>query len=195
MHQGPLEAMREIVERVSSRVRQEQSVNAFLGGGTATFLHLSRVRQSLALQARHSDDADIHFEQRLLLHDDIVVRYLDTKKHERVIVLDRTYSIDIGLRHPDCLEDAEYLFTTENGRAHLYVLSPLDLAVTKVGRFQHHDQLDIRLLARAGTLNADSFEKRALEALDNLATSTAMAQIHIDEAVVMIREENRSLGV
>jgi len=192
MHQGPLEALTEIVERISTRVREGGTVHAFLAGGTATFLHLARTGKSLAQQARHSEDVDIHFAQRPVLDDDIVIRYEDAEGQERLLALDQTYSIDIGLRHPDCFDDAEFLFKTRNGRLHLYVLNPMDLAVTKVGRFQDHDQLDIQLLARANLLDAAKFEQRATEALDYLATDPAMIKINIGEAVTLIQEVNKA---
>lgn len=106
----------------------------------------------------------------LILGDDVVVRYVDHSGEERLLALDSSYSIDIGLRHPDCFNDAEYLFDSSNGRLRLYVLNPLDLGVTKTGRFQDHDKVDIGLMAKASLLDAENFTKRARDALEYPAT-------------------------
>ncbi|MEX2498754.1 MAG: hypothetical protein WD397_07755 [Wenzhouxiangellaceae bacterium] len=88
---------------------------------------------------------------------------------------------------PECFEDAEFLFASANGRVRLSLLSSVNLAVTKTGRFQDHDdRTDIELMARAGLLDRESFRQRAIEALDYLATDPAMVRINIDEAAELI---------
>ena len=186
MARGVIEAVRELVERVSAAIREGAVVDAYLAGGTATFLHMDRVNSPQASEARYSEDADIQFSRSLVLGDDVVVRYEDDDGEERLLALDRTYTIEIGLRHPDCFEDAEFLFASSNGRLRLYLLSAIDLAVTKAGRFQDHDQQDIQLLAKAGLLRSDVFRNRAIAALDYLATDPAMIEINIEEASELI---------
>lgn len=187
MKLGLTGAIEELVERIAQTIRPDQIVDAYLAGGTATYIHLQRADGAAASEARFSEDADIHFDRRLALADDIVVRYSDSDGEDRVLALDRTYTIDIGLRHPDCFDDSIHLLDSQNGRLRLHILSPLDLAVTKVGRFQDHDRYDISLLARTGLLEAESFECRAREALDYLATDPTPVAINIAEAAEMIR--------
>lgn len=187
MKPGLIGAVEELVERIAETIRPDQVVDAFLAGGTATCVHLQHAGGEAALEARFSEDADIHFNRRLALADDIVVRYTDAHNEERILALDRTYSIDIGLCHPDCFDDAIHLLDSRNGRLRLRILSPLDLAVTKVGRFQDHDRHDISLLAQAGLIESEAFERRANEALDYLATDPSPVKINIEEATELIR--------
>lgn len=187
MKPGLIGALEELVERVAKEIRPDQKVDAFLAGGTATWIHLQRAGGAVASEARFSEDADVHFNRRLVLDDDIVVRYAGAGDEDRVLVLDRTYTIDIGLRHPDCFDDAIHLLDSRNGRLRLHILSPLDLAVTKVGRFQDHDRDDISLLARAGLIEATAFDRRAHEALDDLATDPSPVKLNIEEASELIR--------
>ena len=187
MKPGLFGAVEELVERVAKAIRPGQVVDAFLAGGTATCIHLQRAGGVAASEARFSEDADVHFNRRLALADDIVVRYADTNGEDRVLVLDRTYTIDIGLRHPDCFDEAVHLLDSRNGRLRLHILSPLDLAVTNVGRFQDHDRQDISLLARAGLIESAAFEQRAKEALEYLATDPAPVELNIAEAAGLIR--------
>lgn len=188
MKPGLIGAVEELVERIAKAIRPDQVVDAFLAGGTATCIHLQNAGGEAASEARFSEDADIHFNRRLALADDIVVRYTDAGNEERVLALDRTYSIDIGLRHPDCFDDAIHLLDSRNGRLRLYILSPLDLAVTKVGRFQEHDRKDISLLARAGLIESAAFDRRAKEALEYLATDPTPVEINIAEASELMRQ-------
>ena len=191
---GALQAM---VDRIAEFVRPDQIVPAFLAGGTATWLHLKERGGSHADQARYSEDADIHFGRALVFDRNIAIAYEDDGGEQRLLSLDGSYSIDIGLRHPDCFEEAEYFLSSKNGRIRLYLLNPLDLAVTKTGRYQDHDRTDIALLAGAGLVDADRFRQRATEALDYLATDPALVQINIDEAVELIetsRAESSEAG-
>ncbi|QKK02678.1 MAG: hypothetical protein HND55_08480 [Pseudomonadota bacterium] len=180
------QALHVLVERVSAQVRADHSIDAFLAGGVAIYLHLKKAGGQAAEAARYSEDADIHFGRSLILDDLPVVSYKDHEGNERMLALDGSYTIDIGLHHPDCFQDAEFLFASENGRVRLYLLSPLDLAVTKTGRLQDHDRSDIELLARAGLLGAQAFRQRATEALDYLATDPSMVRVNIDEAAGLI---------
>lgn len=186
MRENLEQALRELLDRIAGQVRADQALDAFLAGGIATYLHLQKAGGAAAAAARYSEDVDIHFGRSLLVQDVPVVAYRDRDGNERMLALDGSYTIDIGLRHPECFEDAEFLFASNNGRVHLYLLSPLDLAVTKTGRFQDHDRTDIELLARAGLLVTEGFHQRAIEALDYLATDPAMVRINIDEAAELI---------
>lgn len=188
------QALRELLDRIAGQVRADQVVDAFLAGGVATYLHLQKAGGTLAASARYSEDADIHFGRSLVLGELPVVAYRDRDGGERMLALDGSYTIDIGLRHPECFDDAEFLFASENGRVRLYLLSPEDLAVTKTGRFQDQDRTDIELMARAGFLERESFRKRASEALDYLATDPAMVRLNIDEAAELIAEAAGRMG-
>ena len=69
------------------------------------------------------------------------------------------------------------------------LLSPVDLAVSKLARFAEHDQEDIRALAAAGLLNSKDLRKRAEEALrhyfanpDPIKTSITLACRMVDKS-------------
>ena len=62
------------------------------------------------------------------------------------------------------------------------LLSPLDLAVSKLGRFAGHDRDDIAALARHGLIEAVSLRQRAQAALTAYVGDTARVQNTIDIA-------------
>lgn len=53
------------------------------------------------------------------------------------------------------------------------VLTPLDLAVSKLGRFPDQEQADIAALACRGLIDATSVESRATEALGGYVGNTS----------------------
>lgn len=62
------------------------------------------------------------------------------------------------------------------------LLSPLDLAVSKLGRFADHDREDIEALARHDLIDATSLRGRAEAALVAYVGDTARVQNTIDIA-------------
>ena len=76
--------------------------------------------------------------------------------------------------------------------AHFYevrLLSPVDLAISKLARFAEHDQEDIRALATEWLLNSKDLKRRAEEALrhyignpDPIKTSITLACRMVDKS-------------
>lgn len=67
------------------------------------------------------------------------------------------------LLHPDAEDDS--IPFRQLGRFDIRLLSPVDLAVTKIGRYEGNDQADIAALAREGLLEPQSLKERAEEAI------------------------------
>lgn len=185
MKPGLREALEEIIERVSKEVREGVAVDAYLAGGVAVYVHTAG-KLPATDELRYSEDADIYFKRPVSIPDDVVVVYQDQHGRERALILDRNYNPELGPCHPDAFERATPLFTSKNGRLHLKILAPVDLAITKVGRFQDHDRQDIEALARCGLLNAEEFRKLAQEATDYLATDPTPVLANIRDAVKLV---------
>lgn len=180
------EALEEIIERVSKEIREGVTLDAYLAGGVAAYVHTAD-KLSSSEQLRYSEDADIYFKRGLNIPDDIVVVYQDHHGKERALMLDRNYNPELGPYRPDVFKRATPLFNSKNGRVQLKILTPVDLAITKVGRFQDHDRLDIEALARCGLLDADEFAKHAHEAVEYLATDATPVLANIQDATQLIR--------
>ena len=88
--------------------------------------------------------------------------------------------------HEDYLDDAIPLdLGVEQIRLH--VLSPLDLAVSKIARFADNDKEDIAELVRLGLTTADEIEQRALSALAGYVGGQAMLMLNLRDAVAQAR--------
>jgi len=134
---------------------------------------------------RVSDDMDAKFDPGILLSETPVVTYEDAGG-AAAVALDRNYTDILAMMHPDWQQDA---LPWENlGRLHVSVISPLDLAVSKVARFADNDRLDIIQLARAGLVSAGAFAARCAEAIDYYVGDLTFVRLNVAEATDLIRK-------
>jgi hypothetical protein len=174
-----LEAFAEIVGRVAEKLAKSPAaslpVRMYVAGGAALYLITG---------VRVSEDIDATFSRRLVLGEDIEVSYRDTDGGARLLYLDRNYNDTLGLLHEDAYADSlpVRIPGIDAARVEVRILSPVDLAVTKISRFSEQDRADIELLAREGLIDAKSLRRRAEEALqdyvgalDAVRTSIALA--------------------
>ena len=84
-----------------------------------------------------------------------------------MLYFDRQYSDSFALLHADAYEDSVALELDDIDARTLdvRVLTPLDLAVSKLGRFSEQDRNDIAALARRGFIGETGLRQRALYAL------------------------------
>lgn len=115
--------------------------------------------------------------------------YRDRDGTPRVLYFDRQYNDTLGLLHENAYEDSVALEIEGIDRSliDLRVLSPTDLAVSKIARMAPNDREDISSLAAAGLLDADVVRRRADEALAGYVGDPRMVRIAIDEAGEIIR--------
>lgn len=157
-------------------------VDALLVGGVAVHVYT---------QYRVSGDLDAVFSHRLLIPKAPVVFYEYEGKKEAVR-FDNNYTEVLALMHPDWRDDA--IEADKVGRIQIKVISPLDLAVSKVGRLADNDRMDIAELASGGLIDADALEQRCNEALDYYVGAPNFIKYNIRDAVEIVRScsPNRS---
>jgi Nucleotidyltransferase of unknown function (DUF6036) len=151
----------------------------YVAGGAA--LHL-------LTGARVTEDIDATFSKRILLSDDIEVSYRDADGRARLMYLDRNYNDTLGLLHEDAYKDSKPIDVPgiDKRLIEVRVLSPTDLAVTKLARFTDQDRDDIQLLAQNGLVDSASLRKRAEEALAGYVGDTSSVRTSIDVASRLI---------
>lgn len=137
-------------------------------------------------QSRVSKDVEAIYSHRLILPQDLVIRYTDDSGQSRTLAYDYNYFSDIALMHPDYEKDARDTGIVIKNKLHLFVLSPVDLAVSKLARFQDYDQQDIIELARQGLLKPKELKKRAHEALDYYVGNTQWIEHNISDAADLV---------
>jgi hypothetical protein len=128
-----------------------------------------------------SKDIDAKVMARFLPPDDLQVAYRDRDGHARLLYFDTQYNDTYALLHEHAYDDAVLLEVPgiDRKRLDLRLLSPLDLAVSKLSRFEGNDQEDIAALARAGLLDETRLRQRAEEALPSYVGNIARVRTSI----------------
>jgi hypothetical protein len=130
----------------------------YVAGGAALHLYTGE---------RVSADIDASFSHRIALPDDLEVSYVGPDGTAQLLFFDRQHNDTLGLLHDDAYDDSLPLQLDGIDSAVLAVrlLSPLDLAVSKLGRFSEQDRNDIVALARLKLVDSRRLRARAQAAL------------------------------
>ena len=117
--------------------------------------------------ARTTRDVDAVFSRKLLLPEDLDIHYVDAAGNPRLLYFDRQYNDTFGLLHEKANDDSRSiaLLGVDPRKLDVRLLSPVDIAVSKIARFEGQDQDDMRSLARAGLITEREVRERAEEAL------------------------------
>lgn len=173
--------LRELFRQLAERLSLSGPVNVFLAGGMAVHLYTG---------SRVTTDVDAEFGARVYLPNDLMVEVTLEDGTQQVVYLDTNYNSTFALMHEDYLEDAIPVdLGVDQIRAH--VLSPVDLAVSKIARFADNDKEDIAALVRLGLTTADEIEQRATSALVGYVGGLAMLKLNLRDAVALARRVER----
>jgi hypothetical protein len=89
---------------------------------------------------------DIDFlMRRVPIEPNLQVRYQDDEGKTRTLVIDQQYNTTLGPLQEDYLSRAIPIGFDCGINFDVYVASPVDLAISKLGRFAEHDRSDIRV--------------------------------------------------
>jgi Nucleotidyltransferase of unknown function (DUF6036) len=184
-------AFREIVARISAALvdapKRALPVHMYVAGGAAMHLYTGE---------RVSKDIDAVFSHRIALPGDLEISYRDADGAARLLYFDHQYNDTLSLMHEDAREDSVALSLEGIDPAVLDVrlLSPLDLAVTKIGRFAEHDREDIGALARRKLIRSKPLRKRAEDALVAYVGNTDWVHGSIQAACRMVADIEARTG-
>lgn len=173
-----MEAVTNILRELDAKTIPEKFdgvVDAFLVGGAAVHIYT---------QYRVSGDLDAAFSHRLFIPNPPVMFYEHNGARE-LVRLDNNYTEVLALMHPDWKDEA--IEADKIGRIQIKIISPTDLAVSKVGRLADNDRMDITELASAGLIDADAFEQRCNEALSYYVGHPSFVEYNIRDAVEIVR--------
>lgn len=153
-----VEAFRTLIRRLlrSAKATSKKPISMYLAGGAAMHFYTG---------ARMTDDVDAVFDRKLLLPSDSAVIYRDADGKARSLYFDASYNETFALLHEHAHEDAVRLSLEGVEGARIFVLQPVDLAVSKLARFSEIDRGDILTLAKEGLVTAKELGERAEAAL------------------------------
>ncbi|MBB1651942.1 hypothetical protein A9976_21160 [Delftia sp. UME58] len=178
-HTALAEGLRELFKQMEQRLALGRPLNVYLAGGMAVHLYTAD---------RVTTDVDAEFGGRVHLPNDLMVEVMLEDGTPQVVYLDTNYNSSFALMHEDYLDDAIPIdLGVDQIRVH--VLSPVDLAVSKIARFADNDKEDIAALVRLGLTSADAIEQRATSALAGYIGGQAMLKLNLRDAVALARRE------
>lgn len=172
------EGLRELFKQLEKRLSLRSPLNVYLAGGMAVHLYTA---------SRVTTDVDAEFGARVYLPNDLMVEVTLEDGTEQIVYLDTNYNSTFALMHEDYLDDA---IPVDLGvdQIRVYVLSPVDLAVSKIAQFADNDKEDIAALVRLGLTSADEIERRATDALVGYVGGQAMLEMNLRDAVALARD-------
>lgn len=178
------DALRALFRQLEERLSLRSPLNVYLAGGMAVHLYTAN---------RVTTDVDAEFGGRVHLPNDLLVEVTLEDGAQQVLYFDANYNSSFALMHEDYL-DAAIPVDLGLDRIRVHVLSPVDLAVSKIARFTDNDKEDIAALVRLGLTSADEIERRATDALAAYVGRLSMLKQNLRDAVALARrlEEERS---
>jgi hypothetical protein len=181
-HTALAQGLRELLARLEQRLALTQPLAVYLAGGMAVHLYTAN---------RVTTDVDAEFGAKVLLPNDLMVEITLEDGSPQVIYLDTNYNASFALMHEDHQDDAQML---DLGLQHirLFVLSPVDLAVSKIARLADNDRDDIQALVRLGLTNAQAIEQRATSSLAGYIGNQNMLRLNVRDAVALARAAQAS---
>ena len=183
------QAFAELMSRIEAGLGDFKgpAVPVYVAGGAASHIYTG---------SRLSADIDATLGRRLLLPDDLQVMYKAEDGKHRTLYFDRQYNETLGLMHDEAHADSVSIDVpgVNPMRLDVRILSPADLAVSKLGRFAEPDQEDIKALARNGLLSSEELRGRAEEALAGYIGRVNDVRISLDQACRMVDETIRLRG-
>jgi hypothetical protein len=178
-------AFRELVERIARSLANVPArilpIRMYVAGGAALHFYTG---------ARVSKDVDATFSRRIALPDDLEVTYRDVDGSARLLYFDRQYNDTFGLLHEGAQDDSVPLSLPgfKASIIEIRLLSALDLAVSKIGRFSSQDRDDIVALARRNLIDSRGVRRRAEHALAGYVGDTARMRTSIDIACRLVED-------
>jgi hypothetical protein len=184
-----VDAFRELVNRIANTLagapKRVLPIHMYVAGGAALHFYTGE---------RVSLDVDAAFSRQIVLPENLEIAYRDADGAARLLYLDRNYSDTLALKHEDAYDDSVPLALEGIDAEVLDVrlLSPVDLAVSKLGRFASQDRDDIAALARHGLISSKALRERAEAALLGYVGVIDRVQGSIELACRIVADQEKS---
>lgn len=183
-----LQAFATLMSRIDAALgpaRPKKPVVVCIAGGAAMHFYTGE---------RYSRDVDARIFARLMIDpQQLQVAYQDNDGRARLLYFDTQYNDSFALLHHAAYDDARPVSIDGIAarRLDIRLLTPVDLAVSKLSRFSEQDQDDIRALARHGLLTAAALRRRAEAALQDYVGNLERVRNSIAIACALIDKTAR----
>ena len=160
---------------------RDKPIKATIAGGIAVHLYTAQ---------RVTMDVDAEFGARLYLPQDLGIEVPGPGGRSLWLHFDAQYNSTFALMHEDYLDDAVRVPLGVD-YFDIYILSPVDLAVSKISRLSANDRGDIAALVEHGLTTAAAIEARARDALPGFVGNVRPLEMNIADAVEIARQAEK----
>lgn len=170
--------LRVLLSKLAARLDLTSTVKVYIAGGMAVHLYTA---------ARTTTDLDAEFSARFHMPSDVMAEVVNDDGTKQLVYLDSNYNPTFSLMHEDYQETA---MPIDLGVEHfdVFLLSPVDLAVSKISRFADNDREDIFTLVSKGLTTADEIEERAHAAMGGYVGGLASLMQNLNDALKIARQ-------
>jgi hypothetical protein len=166
---------------------RDEAVKVYLFGGCAIHLHIGS-------RASNDIDAELQIIQELKPLDNLesaikAVSFDDEEGDYCMLDFDGNFNPTIVPVHPDYKDRSSHLHTTQSKLVSLYLVSAVDIAISKLGRFASVDQEDIVNLFQNNMFTIEDFIETAEEAKKYCGVATDKLEFNIKMAIDLLKEE------
>jgi hypothetical protein len=164
-----------------------EAVKVYLFGGCAIHLHIGS-------RASNDIDAELQIIPELKPLDNLesaikAVSFDDEEGDYCTLDFDGNFNPTIAPVHPDYQDRSSHLYTTESKLVSLYLVSAVDIAVSKLGRFESVDREDIVNLFQNNMFTIEDFTETAKEAKKYCGVATDKLEFNTKMAIDLLKEE------
>ena len=183
-----LKAFATIMSRIDATLgpaKPKKPVVACVAGGAAMHFYTGD---------RYSRDIDAKILARIMIDpQELQVAYQGNDGRARLLYFDTQYNDSFALLHHTAYADARPVDIegVDKRRLEVRLLTPVDLAVSKLSRFSEQDQDDIRALARHNLITAAALRRRAEAALPDYVGNLERIKNSITIACGMVDKTSR----
>jgi len=164
----------ELVNQLDKSLQLKEPLKMYIAGGMAVHLYTA---------ARVTTDVDAEFSKRFIVPGDLLVE----TTAGNMLYLDANYNSTFALMHEDYLDDAVRV-PMDTDHIEVFVLSPVDLIVSKIARLSGPDMGDIQSLIWTLKISADEIQKRAEEALHGYIGNMSAVQLNLKDVLAVAQK-------
>lgn len=172
-----VQALRTLLQRLEAQSELKQPLTMYLAGGMAAHLYTA---------LRPTVDVDAEFSRRILIPNDLMIEIEEGPDAGQLLYFDTNYNPAFALMHEDYQADSIPV-PLGLSMIEVRVLSPVDLAVSKIARYSDNDREDIEALIKNSLCSADEIERRATEALGGYVGNVRAVEANVREVIALAR--------
>jgi len=155
----------------------KEPIPVYIAGGTAVYLYTG---------ARVSEDLDAIMNARVMIPENLKIGWYDPQGKRHNLIFDKTYNDTLGPLNENYPDRAKS-FGQVDKKLTISLLAPIDIIISKLGRFQDHDRTDIIELVARFDIAEKEFRTLSDEVLVTYMGNTKPLQHNIEEVCELLR--------